>query len=106
MKQRAAIVGVGATPLSRDAGVSCQELACAAINAALQDAGVTREQLDGLLAYSLGDSVPVTTVARALGLPRLRWHNDIHGGGSQSDDAGAPCQPCLRKGCFAVSGGA
>ncbi|MAT92237.1 MAG: acetyl-CoA acetyltransferase [Halioglobus sp.] len=84
MKQRAAIVGVGATPLSRDAGVSCQELACAAINAALQDAGVTREQLDGLLAYSLGDSVPVTTVARALGLPRLRWHNDIHGGGSQS----------------------
>lgn len=81
---QAAIVGVGWTPFSRGADGSVLDLALAAIDAALADCGLPAEAIDGLLSYHLGDSVPVTTVARPLGLPRLRWHNDIYGGGSQS----------------------
>lgn len=81
---KAAIVGVGWTPFSRAAPGSVLDLALEAIEAALADSGLYSSDIDGLLSYHLGDSVPVTTVARPLGLPGLRWHNDIYGGGSQS----------------------
>lgn len=84
MKQRAVIAGVGASPFSKCAQASCLELALTAIDAALDQAGIERTSINGVLSYSLGDSVPAITVARSLGLPSLRWHNDIHGGGSQS----------------------
>lgn len=80
---KAAIAGVGYTPFSRKADGSVLDLALEAIEAALNDCGLEANAVDGLLSYHLGDSVPVTTVARPLGLPRLRWHNDIYGGGSQ-----------------------
>lgn len=80
---RAAIVGVGFTPFSRNAQQSVLELALEAIDAALVDCGLSADAVDGVLSYHMGDSVPVTTVARTLGLPRLRWHNEIYGGGSQ-----------------------
>lgn len=83
-KNRAAIIGVGATTFSRDSGSSCLEMAVTAIETALRDCGLDRSNINGLLSYSLGDSVPVTTVARTLGLPALAWHNDVYGGGSQS----------------------
>lgn len=82
-KHRAAIVGVGSTTFSRDSGVSCLDMAVTAIEAAMRDSGVDRASINGLLSYSLGDSVPVTTVARTLGVPALAWHNDVYGGGSQ-----------------------
>ena len=83
-KAKAAIVGVGFTPFSRAAEGTVLDLALTAIDAALLDCGLESCAVDGLLSYSLGDSVPVTTLARPLGLPRLRWHNDYYGGGSQS----------------------
>ena len=82
-QRKAAIVGVGYTAFSRAAEGDVLDLALGAIEAALNDCGLTADAVDGLLSYHLGDSVPVTTVARPLGLPRLRWHNDIYGGGSQ-----------------------
>ncbi len=80
---KAAIVGVGYTAFSRESGRTVLELALEAVTKALADAGLERTAVDGLLSYHMGDSVPVTTVARTLGLPRLAWHNDIAGGGSQ-----------------------
>lgn len=80
---RAAIAGVGYTSFSRNAQESILELALSAVEAALADCGLPFDAVDGILSYHLGDSVPVTTVARSLGLPRLRWHNEIYGGGSQ-----------------------
>lgn len=80
---RTAIAGVGYTAFSRNAQESVLELALAAIDAALADCGLPADAVDGILSYHLGDSVPVTTVARSLGLPHLRWHNELYGGGSQ-----------------------
>jgi len=83
LSMRAAIVGVGYTDFSRDSKRTVLQLAMQAIDAALADAGLARRDVDGLLSYSLGDSVPVTTVARALGLDEYGWNNDFAGGGSQ-----------------------
>ncbi|MCB1704064.1 MAG: hypothetical protein KDI17_04330 [Halioglobus sp.] len=79
----AAIAGVGYTAFSRNAPETVLELALGAVEMALADCGLPADAVDGVLSYHLGDSVPVTTVARSLGLPRLRWHNEFYGGGSQ-----------------------
>jgi len=81
--RQAVIAGSGCTAFSRNSGRSVLELAIEAADLALADAGVERSAVDGLLTYQMNDSVVCATMARALGLDRLRWHNDIHGGGSQ-----------------------
>jgi acetyl-CoA acetyltransferase len=95
---QAAIAGVGYTAFTRDSGTTVLDLALQAVMRALADAGLEPAAVDGLLSYSMGDSVPVTTVARALGLPRLRWHNDIAGGGSQ-------CASILGDAAMAIDAG-
>lgn len=96
--RKAAIVGVGYTDFSRDSGRTVLHLAIQAIDAALGDAGLERGAVDGLLSYHMGDSVPVATVARSLGLDRYRWHNDIAGGGSQ-------CASILGDAAMAIEAG-
>ncbi|GAA3137441.1 hypothetical protein [Nonomuraea salmonea] len=81
---RAAVAGVGMTALSRRSGRSERELAAAACRAACADAGVAPREVDALLSYHMNDSAPVVQVARALGIERLGWHNDIAGGGTQA----------------------
>jgi acetyl-CoA acetyltransferase len=95
---KAAIVGIGATDFSRDSKRTVLTLALQAIDAALEDAGLERAAVDGLLSYHMGDSVPVTTVARALGLESFRWHNDFAGGGSQ-------CASILGDAAMAIEAG-
>ncbi len=80
---KAAIVGIGYTEYSKESGKSVLELALEASHAAIADAGLKPSDIDGLLSYHLGDSVPVATVAQQLGLQSFNWHNDIYGGGSQ-----------------------
>ncbi len=81
---RAAVAGVGMTALTRASGRTVLDLAVEACRAACADAGVAPGEVDALLSYHLNDSVPVTRVARALGVERLGWHNDIAGGGTQA----------------------
>lgn len=78
------IVGVGHSEFHRAAPPSIMQLARTAIDTALGNAALDIRAVDGLLSYHLGDSVAVTALARALGMPRLRWHNELWGGGSQS----------------------
>ncbi|WP_223167607.1 thiolase C-terminal domain-containing protein [Nonomuraea sp. SYSU D8015] len=79
-----AIAGVGYTPFTRDSGVSTLTLACRAVLAALDDAGLTADDVDGLATHRVGDSAPPTLVGPALGLTDLSWHLDQFGGGSVS----------------------
>jgi len=84
MRDRAAIVGVGYTELSRDSGVSTLTLGCRAILAALDDAGLRPDQVDGIATHRVGDSVLPSVLAQALGIGDLRWYLDQFGGGSTS----------------------
>ncbi|MEU8355255.1 acetyl-CoA acetyltransferase [Nonomuraea sp. NPDC048882] len=79
-----AVAGVGYTPFTKDSGVSTLTLACRAVLAALEDAGLTADDVDGLATHRVGDSAPPTLVGPALGLSDLAWHLDQFGGGSVS----------------------
>lgn len=84
LRDRAAIVGVGYTELSKDSGVSTLTLAVRAITAALADAGLEPSDIDGIATHRVGDSAPAWLVGESLGIGDCRWHLDLHGGGSVS----------------------
>jgi acetyl-CoA acetyltransferase len=84
MRDRVAIVGIGATELSKDSGVSTLTLACRAILAAIEDAGLQPGDVDGIATHRVGDSVLPGVLAQALGIRDLRWYLDQFGGGSTS----------------------
>ena len=85
-RNRAAIVGVGYTPFSRDSGQTTLTLAVDAITAALADAGLDRREVDGFSTYAVrNDSTWPFEVAQALGVSEnLRYYLNQSGGGSLS----------------------
>jgi acetyl-CoA acetyltransferase len=84
LRDRAAIVGVGYTEFSKNSGVSTLALALRAIAAALDDAGLTRADVDGVATHRVGDSVQAAVVAHALGIGDCHFFLDQFGGGSAS----------------------
>ncbi len=79
-----AIVGIGCTAFSRDSGVSVFSLATEAIKAAVADAGLTVDDVDGLGTYGTNDSVAPNILGQALGLQSLSFYVDQFYGGSTS----------------------
>jgi acetyl-CoA acetyltransferase len=83
-RDRAAIVGVGATPYSKNSGVSTLTMALRAITDALADAGLGRDDVDGVACHRVGDSVNASLVAESLGIHDVHFFLDQLGGGSTS----------------------
>jgi len=84
LSERAAIAGIGYTEFSSNSGVSALTLALRAIMAALEDAGLPPDRLDGIATHRVGDSIPATVVAQALGMRDPRYYLDQFGGGGTS----------------------
>jgi acetyl-CoA acetyltransferase len=85
MKDQTAIVGVGATPYyKRGQSLPQTELsmACQAILAALDDAGLTIKDLDGFAIYS--SSCDPAQVGAVLGVPEIRFAATLTSGGGGS----------------------
>ncbi len=81
-----AVAGVGFTAFERQSSQSILSLALEACEAAIDDAGLARTDVDGIVSYSLlNDSVPVQAVATGLGVPMLTYGVDLSLGGQ------APC---------------
>src|SRR6185295_16874695 len=81
-KPRAAIVGIGQTTFAKQLGITEAEVACRAIAAALDDAGLAAHDVDGLCLYDI-ESNTVADVAAMLGLEDVRFFSThSHGGGS------------------------
>ncbi|MBF6179203.1 lipid-transfer protein [Nocardia otitidiscaviarum] len=80
MSGRAAIVGIGATDFSKDSGRSELRLAAEAVTAALADAGLTPADVDGLTTFTM-DTNTQAAVARAAGIPSLKFFSNIPFGG-------------------------
>jgi acetyl-CoA acetyltransferase len=74
---KVAIVGIGSSKLSRDAGKSVGGLACDAVRAAIIDAGLTRDQIDGVSGIYSTDLPTVWPgyVVESLGLSNILWSN-------------------------------
>jgi acetyl-CoA acetyltransferase len=82
IRDQTAVVGVGATPYYKR-GQSLPEtqlsMACTAILAALEDAGLTVADLDGFAIYS--NAVDPAQVAAVLGIPEVRFAATLTSGG-------------------------
>jgi acetyl-CoA acetyltransferase len=81
IRDAAAIAGVGMTELTRDSGTSAYDLALRAILAALDDAGLAPADVDGIVTYRVRDSVEALEAAAGLGIPVVRWYQEIETGG-------------------------
>ncbi len=79
----AAIVGIGATEFSRDAGRSELQLACEAIRDALGDAGLEPAAVDGIVSYTV-DPVEETELVRSLGFREIGFSSRVPYGGGGS----------------------
>jgi 17-hydroxy-3-oxo-4-pregnene-20-carboxyl-CoA lyase len=77
---KAAIVGIGATDFSKDSGRSELRLAAEAVLDALDDAGLSPSDVDGLTTFTM-DSNTEVAVARACGIGDLKFFSKIHYGG-------------------------
>ncbi len=85
---QAAIVGIGATDFTKNSGRSELRLAAEAVTAALADAGLAPSDVDGLTSFTMDTNTEVA-VARAVGIPSLKFFSRIHYGGGA---AGATVQ--------------
>lgn len=77
-----ALVGIGCTEFSRDSGVSVFDLAARSVAAAVSDAGLSLDDVDGLCTFGPNDSVPPNILAQALGIQSLSYYVDQFFGGS------------------------
>lgn len=79
-----AIAGVGETEYMRGSGRSTRTLGTWAVRNALADAGLSANDVDGMLSYSFNDSTFSTDIAGDLGI-RLNFYMDVYGGGSSTE---------------------
>jgi acetyl-CoA acetyltransferase len=93
-----AIAGIGATEFSKDSGRSELKLAVEAVRNALDDAGLTPADVDGLVTFSM-DSNAEIAVAREIGAGELTFFSLIGYGG------GAACAT-VHQAAMAVATGA
>jgi acetyl-CoA acetyltransferase len=94
---KAAIAGIGATDFSKDSGRSELRLAAEAVLDALDDAGLTPSDVDGLVTFTM-DSNTEQAVSRAVGIGELKFFSQIHYGG------GAACAT-VQQAAIAVATG-
>jgi acetyl-CoA acetyltransferase len=83
LRSQTAVVGIGYTQLSKNSGRTPLSLAVEAITAAVADAGLTLDDVDGLATHHVNDSAPVDEIANALGLDGITWWDEEFGGGSK-----------------------
>jgi acetyl-CoA acetyltransferase len=82
LKDRTAIVGIGQTRFAKGLEDSELSLACQAISAALDDAGIEPSAVDGLSMFSMENGREVE-IARSVGLGDITFFGEIgYGGGA------------------------
>lgn len=82
MKDRTAIAGIGQTAFAKSLPETELQLACMAIKAALDDAGIDAAEVDALGSFTQ-ETTPEFEIARNLGMGELHFFSQVaHGGGA------------------------
>jgi len=97
LRDKAAIVGIGATEFSKNSGRSELRLAIEAIMAALLEAGIEPAEVDGLCTYTM-DNNPEIELFRNIGGTSLKFFSRVHYGG------GAACAPVMQAAMAVATG--
>jgi acetyl-CoA acetyltransferase len=92
-----AVAGIGATEFSKASGRSEMQLACEAVLAAIQDAGIEPSEVDGMVTFT-AETNPEIEIARLTGIGDLKFFSRIHHGG------GAACGT-IQQAALAVAEG-
>ena len=78
---RVAVAGIGNTEFSKNSGRSETQLAAECIKSALDDAGLTPAEVDGMVTFTIDNNEDVSLI-RNLGVPALSYSSRVpHGGG-------------------------
>ena len=78
------IVGIGQTAFMTNSGRSTLSLVCEAMKKAMNDAGLSASDIDGITSFGHGDCAGAAAVATAMGL-RPNYYMDVDGGGSSTE---------------------
>ncbi len=98
-----AIVGVGRTTYSRRSGRTTLAMATEACRAALADAGMDADAVDGMVTYHANDSAAPLDVSFALGRDEMAWSHAMLGGGNLVAETVATAAAAIEGGlCRAV----
>ena len=82
LSRRAAICGIGQTEFSKESGRTELQLACECVKAALDDAGLSPADVDGLVTFTM-DTTEEIDVVRNLGIGELSMFSRVpYGGGA------------------------
>lgn len=82
LKDRTAIAGIAETAFSKSLEPSEKALACQAVLAALDDAGIDPSEVDGMASYTM-ESTDAVEVAKTIGAGDLSWFAQVgYGGGA------------------------
>jgi acetyl-CoA acetyltransferase len=81
LRNKAAIVGLGATEFSRNSGRSEMTLAVEAVTAALADAGLAPADVDGIATYTMENNDEIDVFANIGGKDLKFFSRIAHGGG-------------------------
>ena len=102
MRGATAITGLGITPMGRIFGKSANELAADAVREAIEDSGLRKDEIDGLL---INPGITGTTgggiglgLQNYLGLNNLRLLNHMNAAGSTAAPMGQYASPALPAG--------
>ena len=79
---RAALAGIGQTEFSKESGRTEMQLACEAVKAAIEDAGLRPSDIDGMVTFTVDENEEIE-VARNVGIENLSFFTRVpHGGGA------------------------
>ena len=94
---KSSIVGIGQTEFSTNSGRSELRLALEAILAAVEDAGLEANDIDGLVRYTW-DKTTEAAIVNALGLPHLTYYGETEFGGVNCCGAVAQASAAIEAG--------
>ena len=95
LNYQAVIVGIGQTDFSKNSGRSELQLAAECVKAAIDDAGLSVDDIDGMSAFTLDTSDEIE-LARTLGIPKLTfWGRVPSEGVRQSESSTRPPWRCI-----------
>jgi len=79
---KAALAGIGQTEFSKESGRTEMQLACEAVKAAIDDAGLRPSDIDGMVTFTVDENEEIE-VARNVGIENLTFFTRVpHGGGA------------------------
>jgi acetyl-CoA acetyltransferase len=101
LKDATAIVGIGRTPFAKNLAEDERTLACRAVLAALDDAGIAPGEVDALASYTMEETDEVE-LAKAVGLGDLTFFSKVGYGGGGSCATVAHLAAAIASGQAAV----